>query len=324
MNKEEVLCKILSLKELEKEYDKIVDEGENEKSKLTGREILINNQRRDNRDRGIEYLKSIRNAKDIAVAAHSVDVGIGYLTEMRQDMYVYFLDGNEIAWYTEGKYDVRCVVCDENLKEMDEETAKNILNNRKVKEKLDNIEELKNDIDYVENKIRSLEKEIQRKTETRGLFSRLFGNKKFDDKINGMKADIEKFKNLKEELLKKLDAFEALVVFVSDEEVKEYVKNYNEITAKLKEIYEEEQRLKKERSKLRSEQNEFNDKEKIKREKNKEKQKEVLKELVDPKNEEVINEIANNPEYGKDVNEIAKKVLKAAGLGEFRINNNNR
>lgn len=316
LGKDEILGKLYDLKVLHDQRQKIDEEVREAGSDLYTRERENHIEKKANIEKTISYLKSIEGTAGVNVKIEDRDMG--YTREDVQNVYTYYLDGVEVAWYTKGDF-TDAVVNYNNLEKVTEEKAKNILYNRKEKARKDKVDSLNKQINDIDNEIRSLEKEIQRKTESRGLISRLFGKKKFDDEINGMKADIERLKNTKKKLLEEKKGYEELVVFVDDEEVIEFVKNHNGVVEKLKKLDEEKKKLDEEKAQIQAKRKEANVRFHDQADFNTTKQKEILKELVDPKNAEVLQEIATDPKYGKDINEVAKKVLRAAGLGERKV-----
>ena len=316
MSRDEILGKIYDLKVLQDQRQKIDDGAEKENDDFRDREEKLSKERQANNTKVYSYLKSIRNTYGISIKKDNRDMG--YTAEEYQDTYTYYLDGTEIAWYTEGSIN-NYIINEDRLKEVTEEEAKNILYNRKEAARKNHIESLNEHIINVDKEIERLEREKQEKIKSRGLLSRLFGKKKFNDSIVSIECDIEKLKNRRKRLLEDKEAYKELVVFVGKEEVEKFVENHNTIVRKLKELCEENRKIAKEKSKLSEEKKTVNERWQEQKEQNTTKQKEILKELVDPNNVEVLQEIANDPKYGKDINEVAKKVLRAAGVGERKV-----
>jgi hypothetical protein len=305
------------LKVLEDENKKIKEMmGANISQNLAG-EYQKSKQIAENNRVAVQFLQSMSGAVGVTVVSEEQDVGYKY-TEM-QMVHSFYLNGKEIANYYFSNGNAYMTVVENELKEIDKEQSKKSLYVKKENDRKNKINALDKAIEEVENKMVETEKKILDKIDSRGLLSRLFGKKKFYDEINVMKADIEKFKVTKKRLLEERTAYNELVVFVSEKEIEENVKEHNQIVNELKMIKEKNQTLIQERSLLQQKYKSLREEEKQAVKDNENKQKEILEELVNPENGDILQEIANNPKYGEEANEVAKKVLKAAGLGKVKV-----
>lgn len=316
-NKKLILEKLHNLKVLEDENKKIKEMmGANISQNLAG-EYQKSKQIAENNRAVVQFLQSMSGAVGVTVVSEEQDRGYKY-TEI-QMVHNFYLNGKKVADYYFSNGNAYMTVVENELKEIDKEQSKKSLYVKKENDRKNKINALDKAIEEVENKMVETEEKILDKIDSRGLLSRLFGKKKFYDEINVMKADIEKFKVTKKRLLEERTAYNELVVFVSEKEIEENVKEHNQIVNELKMIKEKNQTLIQERSLLQQKYKSLREEEKQAVKDNENKQKEILEELVNPENGDILQEIANNPKYGEEANEVAKKVLKAAGLGKVKV-----
>lgn len=315
-DKKMVLEKLHNLKVLEDEHKKIKELAEADVSQNLAHEYQKGKQIAENNRAAVQFLQSMSGAVGVAVVSEKQDVGYKY-TE-KETVYDFYLNGNKIVSYW-GNDDVHITIFENQLKEIDKEQSKKSLYAKKETDKKNKIDTLDKAIEDIDNKKVETEEKILQKTNSRGFLSRLFGNKKFYDEINLMKADLEKFRITKQRLLEEKIAYSELVVSVSEKEIEENVEGHNQIVNELKMTKEKNETLIQERSVLHQEYKDLREKGRQAVKNNENKQRMILEELVNLENGDILQEIADNPKYGQEVNEVAKRVLKAAGLGGVKV-----